>query len=256
MKGVCEILGSGTSVGVPMPGCSCRGCMSGDERDKRFRSSARLTINGLEIIIDTTTDLRIQSLRSGLQRIDAVLLTHNHADHVMGLDDVRPFCFKQPEPIPVYGSKETLDWVRGHFNYIWEATQIGGGLPRIKLNPVDSEFNYEGVCIIPLPVKHGVMDIYGFRIGDLAYICDVSFIPETTFDLLEGINYLVIDGLRPKEHATHFSIDQAVTAAKRINASQTWLTHISHDSLYAELVQTLPARIAPAYDGLKFEFEA
>lgn len=256
MNGILEILGSGTSVGVPMPACSCPGCLSSDPCDKRLRSSALLQYNGVNVVIDTTTDFRQQALRARMQRLDAVLLTHNHADHVMGLDDVRPFCFRQEGEIPFYGSEDCLRWVRGHFNYIWEAKQVGGGLPRIELNPVrgGEAFDLFGARVTPLPVLHGELAIYGYRIGNLGYICDVSHIPDTTFALLAGIEYLIIDGLRTREHPTHFNFAQAIAAARRSGARRIWFTHISHDSLHAQLVAELPEGFAPAYDGMKIEF--
>lgn len=254
MRAECEILGSGTSVGVPMPGCNCPGCTSDDPRDNRMRSSVRLQISGLDILIDTATDLRMQALRSGLMKIDAILLTHNHADHVSGLDDVRPFCFNRANPIPVFGNDDTLEWIRKRYDYIWEAKQEGGGLPKLTLNNIDRPFTIENITITPIPVMHGIMEILGYRIGNFAYISDVSHIPDSSFKLLEGVERLVIDGLRYKKHATHFCIDEAVEAAQKISPQQTWLTHLSHDCLYAELCNQLPGNIEPAYDGLKFSF--
>ncbi len=252
------ILGSGTSVGIPMPGCSCPVCTSSDPHDNRLRASVLLEWNGLACLIDVTTDLRQQALRTNLQRLDAVLITHNHADHISGLDDVRPFCFKRPadQPIPFYGYSGHLDWLRRRFDYIWEPKQIGGGLPNISLHPVAAPFSLFGLEVIPLPVQHGKEPVFGYRIGDFAYISDVSEIPEETYALLRGVRLLFLDGLRRRPHTTHFHIEQSVAAARRIGADTTYLTHICHDCSHAELLRELPAGIHPAFDGLRFCFPA
>lgn len=249
-----QILGSGTSVGIPMPGCACAVCQSPDPLDQRLRASVLLEWDGRACLIDTSADLRQQALRAGMQRLDAVLLTHNHADHIGGLDDVRPFCFKRPpdQPIPLYGFRDHLAWVRRRFDYIWEAKQVGGGLPNITLCPVDAPFDLFGARVTPLPVWHGKEPVYGYRIGDCAYISDVSEIPGETFSLLSGVRLLFLDGLRRRRHSTHFNLDEAVAAARRIGAEETYLTHIAHDCSHAELLRELPAGIRPAYDGQRF----
>lgn len=257
MELICQVLGSGTSTGVPMPGCSCPVCASVDPFDQRLRASILLQWDGINCLIDTTTDLRQQALRTQMQRLDAVLITHNHADHVSGLDDVRPFCFKRPpdHPIPVFGHEIHLRWLRKRYDYIWEAKQIGGGLPNIELRPVREPFTVFGQMVVPLPAWHGELEVFGYRIGPLAYLSDVSRIPQETYHLLEGVHCLFLDGLRYRPHLTHFNITQAVEAAQRIGAAQTWLTHICHDCRHADLVRELPAGIAPAYDGLRLTLE-
>lgn len=244
------ILGSGTSTGVPMLACRCETCMSSDSRDKRLRASALLRWPGSTVVIDTTPEFRIQMLRAGAQSLDAVLLTHNHADHVNGLDDLRQFTFGSKRRIPVYGHPQTMGWVRHHFDYVWEATQVGGGLPKIDLIKVEAPFVVNGVRFTPIPVQHGVLTVYGYRVGDVAYISDVSAIPRESMSLLAGLDTLFLDAVRYRPHSTHFHVATAVEAAQRIGARQTYLTHLNHDLMHRSLEKELPAGIAPAHDGL------
>jgi len=233
-----------------MLACQCPTCLSPDPRDQRLRSSVLLRWSNTVVVVDTTPEFRLQMLRANPPSLDAVLLTHNHADHVHGFDDLRAFTFGSDRKIPVYGSSSTLRWVREHFRYIWEAEQIGGGLPKVDLRSVEAPFVIAGVEITPVPVKHGILDIYGYRIGDLAYISDVSHIPESSFALLQGVRTLILDAVRRRPHATHFHLEAALEAAHRLGAERTYLTHLNHDYLHADLEAELPPGVAPAYDGL------
>ncbi len=250
------ILGSGTSVGVPMVACTCEACQSDDPRDQRYRASALIQWPEGTVVIDTTPEFRLQMLREQVMRLDAVLLTHNHADHVHGLDDIRPFTLRTDRAMPVYGNADTLDWVRQHYAYVWEAKQLGGGLPKMDLHVADAPFTVRGVTFTPIPVLHGIVNAFGFRVGDLAYIPDVSEIPDASRPLLEGLRTLVVDAVRFRPHSTHFHVDRAVEEARRIGAPQTFLTHMNHDIVHAKLEADLPDGIDVAYDGLEIDVEA
>ncbi len=246
-------LGTGTSTGVPMLGCRCPVCTSRDPRDRRLRSSVLLEYPGITAVIDTTPEFRIQMLRAGAHRLDAVLLTHHHADHLNGLDDVRQYTLGTKRRIPVYGPPEALAWVRSRFSYIWQNVQAGGGVPQIDLLPVFADFHVGPLPVTVLRVFHGILPIYGYRVGDFAYISDVSAIPESTFQRLRGVRILVLDAVRYRPHSTHFHVEAAVTAARRVGAERTYLTHMNHDIRHARLEQELPGNIQPAYDGLVLE---
>ena len=251
-----NILGSGTSTGIPMLGCDCETCTSDDPQDRRFRSSLLLRWRDTVVVIDTTPEFRLQMLRARCQTLDAVLLTHCHADHVAGLDDVRPFSFGNSRPIPIYGNAETLNSIKKRFDYVWNAPQIGGGLPKIELRPVTEPFVIDQVEIVPVPVQHGIISIYGYRVGNMAYISDVSGIPESSMALLQGVEILIVDAVRYRPHATHFHLEAAIEASRAIGAKQTYFTHLNHDFLHRRLAAELPAGMAPAYDGLLLEAHA
>jgi phosphoribosyl 1,2-cyclic phosphate phosphodiesterase len=260
-------LGTGTSHGVPVIGCSCPTCASRDPRDARYRSSVLVESGGAAAVVDAGPEFRLQALRArvgapgGPARIDALLLTHAHSDHVNGLDDVRPLT--RERVLPVYGNRATLDETAQRFAYVFRDTQEGGGKPRIELReaqPEGVEIGAAGgeLLAVPVPVTHGSLGILGWRFGQLAYLTDASSIPEASFALLEGVRVLVVDGLRMKPHATHFSFGQAIEAARRIGARRTWITHICHESSHAQIEEYCGREGAdvgagPAWDGLSIE---
>jgi phosphoribosyl 1,2-cyclic phosphate phosphodiesterase len=252
---IVTFLGSGTSTGVPVVGCRCAICTSAEPRNKRLRQSVKIEANGKYFLIDTTPDLRAQLLRDPIPRLDFILFTHSHSDHIMGLDDIRPFNFRQRETIHAFASDHTAHAVRRAFSYIWADTQPGGGKPQLELHEVSAPFTHDGIDIIPIPVRHGEWTIFGYRIGPFAYITDTNGIPDESLALLEGVEVLALDGLRPAPpHPTHFTIDEAIAASRKVGAKQTYLIHLTHDIDHEPFNATLPDGVALAYDGLRLEF--
>lgn len=245
-------LGTGTSAGVPVVGCDCATCRSDDPRDRRLRPSVCIEpADGTRVVVDTTPDFRAQALACGLTGVDVILFTHQHADHIMGLDDVRPFSFRQGAPIPCLGDAPTLAALRRVFSYVWDpATPRGGGLPRLRLLEVTGRFSLGRTQVVPVPLLHGARPILGYRVGDFAYLTDCSEIPEGSWPLLEGLGVLVLGALRHRPHPTHLSLSQAVETAARIAAGRTFFTHMSHDLPHAETCAALPPGVALAHDGL------
>lgn len=246
------ILGSGTSTGVPMVGCSCPVCTSKDPRDVRTRTSLLIRHDDRNILVDTSTDLRSQALREKLQHIDAVLFTHSHADHVNGIDDMRGFHFLHREIIPAFAARATLDILLNGFSYIFKENHGSGYKPILEPHCISGPFELFGLNIIPVSLKHGNILSLGYRIGDFAYLTDCNAIPETSLALLEGLDVLVIDGLRWNPHPSHFNIESAIAATERLKPGRTILTHLSHDVLYAD-GRKLPPGFEFAYDGMEFE---
>ncbi len=204
------------------------------------------------MLVDTPTDLRAQALRFGLPRVDAIVYTHPHADHIFGLDDVRIFNFRQQAAIPCYGSAETLRAIRRAFAYVFEPGQEGGGKPQLELIEVREPFELLGRRLTPIPVWHGEMEVFGYRIGDFAYVTDCNRIPETSFRRLEGVDILVLDALRHRPHSTHFSVEEALEIAERIGPRRTILTHMAHEVDHDD---PLPPGVEFGYDGLTFEID-
>ena len=247
-----RFLGTGTSQGVPVIGCRCEVCTSLDYRNLRLRTSIHLEINGLSIVIDTGPDFRAQMLRASISKLDAVLYTHEHKDHTAGLDDIRPFNFLQQKDIPIFGKAQVLEQIQQEFSYIFSGKKYPG-IPMVEMIEIqDSPFQLEGIQIIPIPVLHYKLPVLGFRIGDFTYITDANFIPEESIELIRNSEILVLNALQREPHISHFTLDEAISVATRIDAKQTYFTHISHKlGLHAEVEQELPEGISLAYDGLE-----
>ncbi len=251
-------LGTGTSFGVPQVGCDCAVCHSSDPRDRRTRSGALLESGGGTLLLDTPPELRLQLIAGGFSSVDAVLYTHEHADHINGIDDLRIFSVRQRRPLPVYGPPETLERIRSSFNYIFDDAihpYEGTSKPTLELHPIepDCPIRIAGMDVLPLSFRHGHLRVYGYRFGALAYITDVKTIPEPERERLGGLEVLVINALWWRPHPTHLSIGEAVEAARALGARRTYLTHLTHETGHAELAAQLPAGVKPAYDGLTLE---
>jgi len=253
-----RFLGTGTSFGIPQVACDCAVCRSSDPRDHRTRSAAVLESGGASILIDTPPELRLQLVGAGISSIDAVLYTHEHADHINGIDDLRIFSNRDRNPMPVYGPVETLARLRTSFNYIFDAdvTPFAGTskphLAPTALQPGE-EVEIAGVRVLPLAFDHGHLRVFGYRFGPVAYITDVKEVPAAARERLAGLEVLVLNALWWRPHPTHLSIAEAVETARGIGAARTYLTHLTHETGHAELAAALPAGIEPAYDGLIVE---
>jgi phosphoribosyl 1,2-cyclic phosphate phosphodiesterase len=290
------MLGSGTSQGIPVIGCHCPVCTSDDPRNRRTRASVYLRLgtrlDARGVVIDTATEFRLQCVANGIERLDAVLFTHSHADHVHGLDDVRQFSAAAPEHgvhdegggfvqatqsaaapgrvlhdeaegfvqatqsaarVPCYGSPETMQYLARKFDYFFCETQAGGGKPNVEFIEVEAPFELFGREIIPLPVKHGELSIYGYRIGRFAYITDASHIPSETMAKLDGLDTLILNALRREPHPTHLSLDEAVAIIEQLRPARAFLTHLTHRLDHAATEAELPPSIRLGYDGLTID---
>jgi phosphoribosyl 1,2-cyclic phosphate phosphodiesterase len=249
-------LGTGTSHGVPMIGCRCSTCQSTDPRDKRLRPSILVETPGTVVLVDAGPDLRAQALAHDVSRVDAIVFTHGHADHILGLDDVRRYNHIMQQPMALYGDAHTLHDVRRMFAYVFDpATPKGGGLPQLELFTIAGPFCFRDIEVVPVPLWHGKRGILGFRFGAFAYLTDCSRIPDESWPLLEGLDVIVLDALRERPHPTHFSISEAVAAGGRIGARRTLFTHMCHDLGHQETCARLPEGMALAHDGLVVEVE-
>lgn len=243
------ILGSGTSTGVPMVGCRCPACTSDNPKDRRTRASLLIRHGGRNILVDTSTDLRRQALREGLDRVDAVLFTHPHADHVNGIDDLRGFHFLHKEVIPCYAAPATFAALQVSFRYIFFESGGSGYTPLLSPHEISGRFELFGLTVTPVPLVHGKGCALGFRIGNFAYLTDCSAIPDDSLQFLEGLEVLVVDGLRWTPHPFHFNIEAAIAAVGPIRPARVVLTHLTHEVLHSEQAK-LPPGFEFAYDGM------
>jgi len=246
-------LGTGTSYGVPMIGCECSVCTSGNPKNSRTRSSILIYGRECNILIDAAPELRIQCLNNAVKKVDAVLLTHPHADHVLGLDDLRHFNLRYKTNIPVYGSQETMDHIHKMFSYVFEETFSDSSKPKFTLKPINGILNISGQKIIPIDVMHGREQVIAYRLDNFAYVTDVSHIPSHSMDKLKGLDLLILDALRMRPHQKHFSIEQAVDVVARLKPKQALFTHIAHEVDHEKTNDLLPEGIKLAYDGLSVE---
>jgi phosphoribosyl 1,2-cyclic phosphate phosphodiesterase len=240
-------------MGVPSLGCHCAVCRSRDPHDRRTRPSILLSYSGREVVVDTTPDFRTQALRARLDRLDAVLFTHAHADHILGLDDIRPFNLKQDSTIPIYAHGDTLQILRRTFAYIFEPPTVPSSMPEVDAHSLDGDFELFGACVTPIPAQHGPLPVHGFRLGAFAYLTDFSFVPEASKNLLRGLDHFILSAIRYTPHPMHSTVDQSLALVRELEPCHAWFTHICHDLAHRSTNAKLPKNVRLAYDGLKFE---
>ncbi len=258
MRATLTVLGSGTSMGVPTIGCDCAVCHSADPNDSRTRPSVMVEWDGHRVVIDTTPDFRAQAIRERINRLDAVLYTHGHADHILGLDDLRPLSFPRVTgggKLPLYANANTARVLRSVFKYIFDSDYKFGGLAQVELNEIDAPVDILGARFTPVTVIHGEAEIYGYRFGSAAYLTDFSQIPNASLEQLRDLDILFLDALRHNPHPTHSTVAASLKIVEELRPSRTFFTHIAHDLGHAITNATLPAHVRLAYDGLRLEFE-
>jgi phosphoribosyl 1,2-cyclic phosphate phosphodiesterase len=239
-------------VGVPAIGCHCAVCTSADPRDNRLRPSILISYQGRNVLVDTTPDFRTQALRADIQRLDAIVFTHAHADHLMGLDDVRPFNFRQSGAIPIYAAPDTMQAIHRCFPYIFDGAERNTNVPKLEQRVLNGDpFELFGVEFLPVPIVHGRQEIYGFRFGEAAYLTDHSEIPESSMQMLQGLDVLFLDALRYKPHPTHSTVERSLKTVEALAPRRTFFTHICHDLGHERAESMLPAHVRLAYDGLE-----
>ncbi len=250
---IITFLGTGTSQGVPVIACNCKVCRSDDPFNRRLRSSVHIVHNSTSLVIDSGPDFRQQMLRENISRLDAVLLTHQHRDHIAGLDDVRSFNFIQHSAMPVYGSQPVIDQLKLEFHYAFENSYPG--VPQFDIHEItEKPLDISGISVLPIEFAHYQMPVYGFRIEDFTYITDANYISPESYKKIKGTNILVINALHKTRHISHFNLQQALEVIDKIHPKQAYLTHISHNmGLHQEVEKELPNHVHLAYDGLKIE---
>jgi len=256
MKALLTVLGSGTSMGVPTIGCDCAVCHSQDPRDRRTRPSVLIEYGGRSVLIDTTPDFREQAIREQIRKLDAVLYTHTHADHLLGIDDLRPLSFlHRPNKLPLYAHPDAAAFIQNMFRYIFDSDYKFGGLPQVEMRPLQGTLELYGAHFEPIILIHGDAEIYGFRFGSAAYLTDHSEIPKASLSKLENLDVLFLDALRYKPHPTHSTVENSLRIVERLKPQRAFFTHICHDLPHEKTNASLPENVRLSYDGMKLEFE-